>query len=188
MQQGMRTVVASIEGEYRRYRSLAEGAFAQLSVDQLAQAPGDGDNSVATIGWHIAGNLRSRFTDFLTSDGEKPDRDRDSEFLGRQLTHPELLAFWNSGWNILLAALATLADADLTRTVTIRGQPLSVVAALHRSLAHAAHHVGQIVFLAKQLRGRDWTSLSIPRGQSAAYNARLTGERPPAAPANKGTT
>src|ERR1700733_1496471 len=96
----MRTVLASVEVECRHYRSLAESAFAQLSPEQLGQSPGADDNAVATIAWHIAGNLRSRFTDFLTSDGEKPDRDRDSEFLPRQITHAELLAFWSGGWDV----------------------------------------------------------------------------------------
>jgi uncharacterized damage-inducible protein DinB len=171
--------VASIEGEFRRYRALAEGAFRQLSEAQLGQLTGAGDNSVATIAWHVAGNLRSRFTDFLTGDGEKPDRDRDSEFLSRQLTHAALLAFWSGGWDLLSAALADLSDLDLARTVTIRQQPLSVTEALHRSLAHASYHVGQIVFLAKQLCGPAWVSLSIPPGQSAAYNASPTHDRPP---------
>jgi hypothetical protein len=184
----MRTVLLSLEDEYRRYRSLAESAFAQLSTEQLGQAPGGGDNAVTTIAWHIAGNLRSRFTDFLTSDGEKPDRDRDSEFLPRQITHAELLAFWSPGWDILFATLASLSDTDLTRAVIIRGHPLQVVEALHRSLAHTAYHVGQIVFLAKQLRGPDWAPLSIPRGQSAAYNANPTRERPSALSPSKGRT
>lgn len=174
----MRAVIASIEAEYRRYRGLAEGAFRQLTEAQLGQAPGTGDNSVATVAWHIAGNFKSRFTDFLLTDGEKPDRDRDSEFLPRQLTHEQLMAPWTEGWEILFAALAALTDADLSRTVTIRQKRLSVVDALHRSLAHAAYHVGQIVYLAKQLCGPAWSSLSIPPGQSAAYNASPDRERP----------
>src|SRR5437588_11212548 len=101
---GMRPIIASIEGEYRRYRGLAEGAFRHLSEAQLALMPGAGDNSVATIAWHLAGNLRSRFTEFLTSDGEKPDRDRDSEFLPRQVTHPALMESWTTGWDTLFAA------------------------------------------------------------------------------------
>ena len=184
----MRTVLVSMEDEYRRYRSLAESAFAQLSPEQLVQAPGAGDNAVATIAWHIAGNLRSRFSDFLTSDGEKPDRDRDSEFLPRQITHAELMTFWDPAWDILFTALASLSDIDLTRSVTIRGKPLQVVAAVHRSVAHAAYHVGQIVFLAKQLRGLDWRSLSIPPGQSAAYNASPTREARSPISSDKGRT
>ncbi|MGD0220916.1 MAG: DUF1572 family protein [Terriglobia bacterium] len=110
----MRAVIASIEGEYLRYKELAEGSFRQLSVEQLAQAAGDSDNSAATIAWHVGGNLKSRFTDFLDSDGEKPWRDRETEFRSRQVTHAELSAFWGQGWQALQAALAALTDSDLT--------------------------------------------------------------------------
>ena len=165
----MRTLIASIEGEYRRYKTLAEGAIDQLADAALAADAGT-SNSIATIVWHVSGNLKSRFTDFLTSDGEKPWRDRDSEFLDRRVTRPELQAKWEEGWRILFAALADLGDADLERTVTIRAQALTVAQALHRSLAHASYHVGQIVYVAKALRGAEWQSLSIPPGQSARYN------------------
>ena len=165
----MRTLIASIEREYRRYKTLAEGAIDQLADSGLADAAGGG-NSIATIVWHISGNLKSRFTDFLTSDGEKPWRDRDSEFVARHVTRAELQAKWEEGWRVLFAVLADLADADLERTVTIRAQSLTVVEALHRSLAHTSYHVGQIVYVAKALRGADWQSLSIPPGQSARYN------------------
>jgi len=160
-----RTVVASIEGEYRRYKSLGENAVNQLPDAQLADAAGS-SNSIAIIVWHLAGNLTSRFTDFLTSDGEKLWRDRDSEFLARQVTRAELQAKWEDGWRVLFAALSALTDADLAKTVTIRGQPHTVAEALHRSLAHASYHVGQIVFVAKALRGADWRYLSIPPGRS----------------------
>src|SRR2546423_3733407 len=165
----MRTLIASIEGEYRRYKTLAEGAIDQLADAALAADAGT-SNSIATIVWHVSGNLKSRFTDFLTSDGEKPWRDRDSEFLDRRVTRPELQAKWEEGWRVLFAALADLADADLERTVTIRAQALTVAQALHRSLAHASYHVGQIVYVAKALRGAEWQSLSIPPGQSARHN------------------
>lgn len=160
-----RTVVASIEGEYRRYKSLGENAVNQLPDAQLADAAGS-SNSIAIIVWHLAGNLTSRFTDFLTSDGEKLWRDRDSEFLARQVTRAELQAKWEDGWRVLFAALSALTDADLAKTVTIRGQPHTVAEALHRSLAHTSYHVGQIVFVAKALRGADWRYLSIPPGHS----------------------
>ena len=163
----MRALVASIEGEYRRYKTLGENAVNQLPDAQLADAAGS-SNSIAIIVWHLAGNLTSRFTDFLTSDGEKPWRDRDSEFLARQLTRAELQAKWEDGWRVLFAALSALTDADLAKTVTIRGQPHTVAEALHRSLAHASYHVGQIVFVAKALRGADWRYLSIPPGRSAS--------------------
>ena len=129
--------------------------------------------------WHIAGNLASRFTDFLTSDGEKPWRDRESEFARRTVTRDELGAKWEAGWSALLGALAGLDDAHLPATVTIRGVGLSVLEALHRSLSHTAYHVGQIVFLAKALRGGDWKWLTIPPGGSADYNTNPAHEKPP---------
>jgi len=165
----MRDLIASIDAEYRRYKTLGEGAINQLADSQLTQVAGSG-NSIVTIVWHLAGNLKSRFTDFLTSDGEKPWRDRDSEFLARHVTRTELQAKWEDGWRALFAALTDLTDAELARTVTIRGQPHTVAEALHRSLAHTSYHVGQIVYVAKALRGADWQSLSIPPGQSAQYN------------------
>ncbi len=165
----MRDLIASIEAEYRRYKTLGESAMDQLADSQLAQVAGTG-NSIVTIVWHLAGNLKSRFTDFLTSDGEKPWRDRDSEFLAREVSRKELQTKWEDGWRVLFAALTNLGDVDLGRTVTIRGEPHTVAQALHRSLAHASYHVGQIVFEAKALRGADWRYLSIPPGQSARFN------------------
>ena len=162
----MRDLIASIEAEYRRYKTLGEGAINQLADSQLAQVAGTG-NSIVTIVWHLTGNLKSRFTDFLTADGEKPWRDRDSEFLAREVSRKELQAKWEDGWRVLFAALTDLSDVDLGRTVTIRGEPHTVAQALHRSLAHASYHVGQIVYEAKALRGADWRYLSIPPGQSA---------------------
>ena len=157
----------SIEAEYRRYRSTAEAAIDQLSDEELIAIPAGTASSVATIAWHVGGNLRSRFTDFLTTDGEKPWRDRESEFLARRSTRTELLEFWNDGWRILEQSLGALADANLVDTVTIRGEELAVIQALHRSLSHTAYHVGQIVHRAKELRGEDWTYLSIPPGGSS---------------------
>jgi uncharacterized damage-inducible protein DinB len=174
----MASTVESIAGEYRRYKALAEAALSQLTDDQLvAPAPGGG-NSIATICWHVGGNLRSRFTDFLTTDGEKPWRRREEEFQARSVTMAQLLEHWESGWSPLLATLAALSDADLSRTVTIRGQGLRVDEALHRSLAHASYHVGQVVSAARALRGSAWRFLSIPPGQSAAFNARPELQRP----------
>src|SRR5690348_16754249 len=120
------------------------------------------------ICWHVAGNLKSRFTEFLTSDGEKSWRNREEEFQGRAVSRAELLAKWEDGWKALFAALDGLSDDALSREVKIRGQGLTVLEALHRSLAHTSYHVGQIVFLAKELAGQNWASLSIPKGQSAA--------------------
>jgi hypothetical protein len=165
----MTGIVQSIKDEFVRYKSLAEGAIRQLSDGQLCEAGPAGSNSIAVICWHVSGNLRSRFTGFLTSDGEKPWRHRDEEFESRTVTRAELLRKWDEGWSVLLQALADLRDDQLDATVLIRRQPLTVHAALHRSLAHLAYHVGQIVYVAKALRGQDWTSLSIPPGQSEAY-------------------
>jgi uncharacterized damage-inducible protein DinB len=173
----MRQLIESIHGEYVRYKKLAEDAMAQLEEPGLVAPGPNGGNSIATICWHMSGNLASRFTDFLSTDGEKPWRQREEEFHTRNVTRAELLAKWAQGWDVLFQALADLTDADLGRTVTIRQQPLRVDEALHRSLAHTSYHVGQIVYLAKSMRGKDWRYLSIPPGQSAAYNAAPDKER-----------
>lgn len=173
----MTSIIESIRAEYLRYRVLAEAAINQLSdADLSAQGPNDG-NSIAVVCWHISGNLRSRFTDFLTTDGEKPWRAREEEFQHRTVTRAALLSKWDQGWEILLGALATLTDEQLQHTVTIRSQSLPAHEALHRSLAHISYHVGQIVYVAKSLRGKDWTFLSIPPGQSDAYNRALAREQ-----------
>lgn len=173
----MSPIVSSIQAEYLRYKGLAEGAIAQVSdAGLVAPGPGGG-NSIAVLCWHLAGNFRSRFTDFLTSDGEKPWRGREEEFTRRAVAREELLAHWEGGWAVLLDTLGRLTDADLEREVTIRGQPLRVVEALHRSLAHASYHVGQIVYQARGLKAADWRWLSIPPGQSEQYNARPAMEK-----------
>ena len=171
-------LVESIRGEYLRYKALGEGTIQQLSEAELCLPGHDGGNSIATIVWHIAGNLRSRFTEFLTSDGEKPWRQRDEEFAGRTVSREELLAKWNDGWEALLGALSALTDEHLGATVTIRSQPLKVHEALHRSLAHTSYHVGQIVYLGKMFQGSEWKSLSIPPGGSVAYNQAPKSEKP----------
>jgi len=177
----MRTIIESITGEFLRYKALGEGAIAQLDGQQLTAAGPNGGNSIATICWHISGNLQSRFTDFLTSDGEKPWRRRDEEFEGRSVSRSELIEKWEQGWATLLGALGQLGDEHLAATVTIRGQSLRVHEALHRSLAHLAYHVGQIVYVARALRGDAWRYLSIPPGQSDAYNQAPTKEKHPGA-------
>ncbi len=172
----MASVIDSIVSEFHRYKALAEGAMSQLSDEELnASGPGGG-NSVVVLVWHVSGNLRSRFTDFLTTDGEKPWRHRDTEFLHRTVSRHELETKWEEGWRVLFGALAALTDADLARTVTIRNMPCPVHEALHRSLAHAAYHVGQIVYLAKSFRGEAWESLSIGAGKSEEYNRAQFGE------------
>jgi uncharacterized damage-inducible protein DinB len=172
----MMTIVESVRAEYVRYKTMAEAAIGQLDDAQLAAHTSGNSNSIATICWHVAGNLKSRFTDFLTSDGEKPWRHREEEFERRTVTKAELLEKWEDGWTAVLAALGGLRDDQLHGTVTIRRQSLEVHEALHRSLAHLAYHVGQIVFIAKSLRGSDWTYLSIPPGKSDEYNRNPTGE------------
>jgi len=127
--------------------------------------------------WHIGGNLTSRFTDFLTSDGEKPWRDRESEFEERNVGRTELLEKWEKGWSTLFAALAPLTDADLARTVSVRGVPLTVGEALLRALAHVSYHVGQLTFIGKLLKGAEWDYLSIPPGGTDAYNKNPTKEK-----------
>lgn len=173
----MNTLVKSIEVEYLRYRALAEAALAQVPESMLSEPGPAGGNSLVVMTWHMAGNLTSRFTDFLTSDGEKPWRDREDEFRPRVVSRDELMLKWTDGWNALLTALSELTDDDLTRTVRIRGQELAVHEALHRSLAHASYHVGQIVYLAHAKCGVDWRYLSIPPGGSAAYNANPGAEK-----------
>ena len=152
---------------YRYYKTLGERAMAQVSDKDLHTTLDSESNSVAIIVKHLAGNLRSRFSDFLTTDGEKPDRNRDGEFeMPERASREEILRWWESGWAIALTSIGSLAPADLDRTVTIRGESFLVVEQLNRLAAHAAYHVGQVVFLAKHFAGPNWTSLTIPKGRS----------------------
>lgn len=166
----MPNVISSITAEYGRYKALGEAAMAQVSDTEISHARNEGDNSIAALVWHVAGNLKSRFTDFRTTDGEKPWRERDEEFAERTVPREQLLAVWEDGWRALFSALEALNDADLDATVTIRRQPFTIHEALHRSLAHTSYHVGQIVYVAKSIRGAAWQTLSIPKGGSAAAN------------------
>jgi hypothetical protein len=159
---------------FRQYKLLAEKAMAQVNDEQLSRVLDSEANSIAIIVKHMSGNMRSRWTDFLTSDGEKPDRNRDSEFEAPPSTRAELMETWESGWQCLLAGLEGLTDADLALTVYIRTEPHSVMQAINRQLAHYACHVGQIVFLAKHFRSSQWRSLSIPRGESAGFNLKVS--------------
>lgn len=168
-----RLVVDAFEREFQKTRQLCDRSIAQLSEAQLHSRLDAEANSVAMLMGHLAGNMRSRWTDFLTSDGEKPWRQRDAEFEPPAGDREALMASWQSGWQVLFDTLATLTDDDLTRTVTIRGEGQSVLAALTRQLAHYAGHAYQIVLVAKHLKGDAWDVLSIPRGQSAAYEAKL---------------
>jgi GNAT superfamily N-acetyltransferase len=174
---GARPVLSSIEAELRRYKALADAAIGQLTDAELTAVGPGGGNSVAIIARHIGGNLASRFTDFLTTDGEKPWRKRDEEFQAHHTRRRDILAHWERGWGILFDSLAALSDGELERNVVIRGQELQVHDALHRALAHLSYHVGQIVYVAKALKAVEWRYLSIPPGQSEAYNRHPTRER-----------
>ncbi len=166
-------LIADFRSEYARYRQIAEKAMRQMPDVLLNRVPAPDANSAAMIVRHMSGNLVSRFTNFLTEDGEKSTRDRDAEFDERSYTRDEVEEAWAKGFAVLEDALATLGDADLQRTVTIRNQPMTVHAALARSLAHLSYHVGQIVLLARLYAAGPWESLSIPKGQSKSYNAAL---------------
>ena len=175
----MREIVSSVEAEFRRYQVLGQGVLDQLCDDELCWRPLDSQNSVAIIVWHVSGNLNSRFSDFLTSDGEKPWRDRESEFTAREVSRPQLLVKWDDGWNTLFHNLSGLTDDKLLDSIRIRRQELTVHHALCRSLSHTSYHVGQMVYIGKQLRGSSWKHLSIPPGGSENYNRNPTKERGP---------
>jgi hypothetical protein len=158
---------------FRFYKQLGERAMAQVTDEQLVAVLDGEMNSIAVIVKHMAGNMRSRWTDFLTSDGEKPDRNRDSEFVEPPATREALLALWEEGWQCLFGALEPLSEEDLQRTVTIRGEAHSVMQAINRQVAHYSYHVGQIVLLAKHFKRDEWQSLSVPRRQSGEFNRRV---------------
>jgi Protein of unknown function (DUF1572) len=163
---------------FRTYKQLGEKAIAQASDDDLFVTLDAEANSIALVVKHMWGNMRSRWTDFLTTDGEKPDRHRDTEFeLDEGVTRATVMRWWDEGWQIVFAAVEPLRPEDLERTVTIRGIPHTVMQAINRQLTHYAHHVGQIVFLAKHFRSTEWQSLSIPRGQSETVNQQLRAEQ-----------
>lgn len=156
---------------FGQYKKLAERALRQLSDEEFFEETVPGINSAALVVKHIAGNQRSRWTNFLTEDGEKPDRDRDSEFAAEDEDRVDLMRSWDEGWRLLFDTLDSLEAEDLSSTVTIRGEPHTVIRAINRQLTHYAYHTGQIVFIAKQFRGSEWNSLSVPRGRSADLNA-----------------
>lgn len=158
---------------FRAYKRLAEGVMAQLSDEQMLTTLDPESNSVAIIVKHITGNMRSRWTGFPDADGESASRDRDSEFVDPPQARAELMRIWEEGWQTLFTALGRLTDADLSRLLKIRGETHSVMQAIHRQLGHYAYHAGQIVFLSKHLQHANWKPLTIPRGQSAAYNKRV---------------
>jgi hypothetical protein len=161
-----------VRRQFRGHKRLAEGAIAQLKDDELFIALDSESNSIAILVKHLAGNMRSRFTDLLTTDGEKPDRDRDQEFeINSATTRSDVMRWWEEGWARVFSTIDALKPEDVMRTVTIRGEPHSVLQAINRQVAHYAQHTGQIVFLAKHLRSSDWKTLSVPRGKSKEFNA-----------------
>ena len=158
---------------FRSYKKMAEGAIEQVSDGEFFQAIDEEANSIAAITKHIGGNLRSRWTDFLTTDGEKPDRNRDSEFVTETDTRESLMSVWENGWQSLFDSLESLTEEDLGKTVQIRGEDFMVVKAINRAFAHTAYHIGQIVLLAKHFRSTEWKTLSIPKNKSAEFNTYL---------------
>jgi hypothetical protein len=167
-----------VRRQFRGHKRLAEGALAQVKDEEFFVALDPESNSVAVIIKHLAGNMRSRFTDFLTADGEKPDRHRDQEFeMNAATTRTDVMRWWDEGWARVFSAVEALKPDDVLRTVTIRSEPHTVLQALNRQVAHYAYHVGQMVFLAKHFRSAEWKSLSIPRGQSEEFNRKAMAER-----------
>jgi hypothetical protein len=164
-----RTYLEDTVRSFSNFKALAEAAIAQVPADaDLHRQLDPESNSIAIIVKHVGGNLRSRYTDFLTTDGEKPERNRDGEFeIADPVSRDEIMQWWNAGWTTLMGALRTLTPEDLERTVYVRGEAFQVVEALNRSVTHTAYHVGQIVYLARHLAASNWRSLTIPKGKSA---------------------
>ncbi len=163
----------NVRSRYKRYRRNAEDAAAQVSDHDLFCVAGGNPNSIAVLLKHVGGNLRARWRDFLTTDGEKRDRARDAEFVAEGETRETILEHWNAGWDVALAELRQLRPEDLARIVTIRGAPWTVVEAVHRNLDHVVYHTGQIVSLARVFAGEAWRTQSIAIGESDAHNARM---------------
>ena len=160
---------------FREYKTLADKAIAQVKDDELFVTLDEESNSAAVIMKHIAGNMLSRWTDFLNSDGEKPNRNRDMEFvIERWTTRDDVIDYWERGWRCLFGALEPLRPEDFEKTIMIRGEEHTIVEAMNRQMTHYSYHVGQIVFLAKHFRSAEWKSLSIPRNRSAEFNAAMT--------------
>ncbi len=168
-----RSVLAAIEEEFRKNKSLGERAMAQVDEDGLHHRLSERQNSITVIVQHLAGNMMSRFTDFLTGDGEKPSRNREAEFVDRMLAREELMGVWEKGWKCLFAALEPLTDVDLQKTVTIRGEPHTVVRALVRQVGHYGWHAGQIALIAKHVRGEAWQYLTIRPGGTEEFNRKM---------------
>lgn len=170
-----------IRRQLHGYKRLADGALTQISEEEFFRELDPEANSIAIVVKHMAGNLRSRFTDFLTKDGEKPDRNRDQEFEVGGADRAEFLTAWEQSWKAVFDTVDALKPEDVERTVTIRSEPHSVLQALNRALAHLAYHVGQIVYLAKYFRSEKWTTLSVPRGKTDEFNAKMREKHEPKA-------
>ncbi len=168
----------NIRFEFERYKTMGEKTFEQLSAQELHWRPSENDNSIAIITKHLAGNMLSRWTNFLTEDGEKPWRHRDTEFEDPPSTKEELILVWEKGWQCLFQAIEAVNESNFDANIKIRGKKHSIVQAFNRQLAHYASHVGQIVMLGKMIKGKEWTSLSIPKGQSEAFNKNLFRKTP----------
>lgn len=169
----MDTFLSSAIKRLKYYKDLGDKTFAQLSDRDFHFAPAEECNSIAVIIQHMHGNMLSRWTNFLTSDGEKEWRTRDAEFEEQDLSKQQLIALWEEGWKCFLDALQSLSVTDLEKTIYIRTEPLSVVDAFNRQFAHYPYHVGQIIYIGKMIKNKDWESLSIPKGESAAYNKKM---------------
>jgi uncharacterized protein DUF1572 len=177
------TYYDEVRRSFRGYKRLADGGLAQLSDVEFFRAPDPESNSAAIVVKHVAGNLRSRWRDFLTTDGEKPDRNRDQEFvIVTGDTRADLMRRWEESFQIVFDIIDSLTPADFIRTVTIRGEPHTILQAMNRSLMHTAYHVGQILYVGKHLRGTAWTMLSIPRGKSEEFNKMKPEDRKAKAP------
>jgi Protein of unknown function (DUF1572) len=176
-EQILQNYITDTSQAFLSYKKMAEKALEQVTDDEFFRAIDPESNSLAVIAKHIGGNLRSRWTDFLTTDGEKPDRFRDTEFVDDADTRASIRSLWETGWSALSAALGSLTPADLSKTVTIRAEEFTVERAMTRSLAHTCSHVGQIVFLAKHLRSTDWKNLSIPRNTSEEFRSFMAEKR-----------
>ena len=176
--QTMETYLNSVIKRFEYYKALGEKTFEQVGDDGLFWQYNDESNSIAMIVQHLAGNMLSRWTDFLTSDGEKSSRNRDAEFEPVIKSRTELLEKWNEGWACMLNALKSITENDWGKTIYIRGEAHSVVDAINRQLAHVPYHVGQIVFIGKMIAGEGWYSLSIPKGQSESFNQKMSANRP----------
>lgn len=160
---------------FKSIKNQAERAMEQLDIKELHFSPNEETNSIAIIAKHMSGNLKSRFREFLTTDGEKPDRNRDGEFEGTFGTREDLLSHWNDGWTVLFQTLSQLSEENLEQTVYIRNEPHTAIEAIQRQIVHQATHAGQIVFLAKMIKNVEWNTLSIPKGNSQQFNDKMMG-------------